>query len=65
MDVDPAMPPRQLRDERARPETDENQQQRRPISECLGRPMRPTFPLSSSSSSPSSDSDSPPARRTN
>jgi len=36
MDVDPATPPRHLRDERARPETDENQQQRRPISERLG-----------------------------
>jgi hypothetical protein len=39
MDVDPATPPRHPRDERARPETDENQQQRRPISERLGRPM--------------------------
>jgi hypothetical protein len=63
MDVDPATPPRHPRDERARPETDENQQQRRPISERLGRPMRPTYPSLSSSSSPSSsDSDSPPSR---
>jgi hypothetical protein len=65
MDVDPATPPQHPRDDRARPETDENQQQRRPISERLGRPLRPTFPPSSSSpSSSSSDSDSPPARQT-
>jgi hypothetical protein len=65
MDVDPATPPRPPRDDRARPETDENQKQRRPITERLGLPLRPNFPPSSSSSSSTSDSDSPPARHTN
>jgi hypothetical protein len=65
MDVDLATPPRLPRDDRACPEMDENQQQRCPISERLGRPFRPTFPPSSlSPSSSSSDSDSPPARHT-
>ena len=64
MDVDPATPPRPPRDDRARPETDENPKQRRPITERLGLPLRPNFPPSSSSSSSTSDSDSLPARHT-
>ncbi len=51
MDVDPATPPRHPRDDRAPPELDENPQQRCPISERLGRPLRPTFPSSSTSTS--------------
>jgi hypothetical protein len=61
MDVDPATPPRRLADDRARPETNESHQQRRPILECLGPPVRQRHPSSSTSSS-SSDSDSPSAR---
>ncbi len=46
MDVDPATPPRRPKDDRARPLTDENRQQRHPILERLGRPVRQTHPSS-------------------